>query len=66
MRMGRSKHRLSESPTQHVSDPKIVALRPRNRRRSPYPGAEAAKKIGFSAVTLFVVVLASGYLLRLW
>ena len=66
MRMGRSKRRLPDSLTQHLSDPKIVAFRPRNRRRSVFQGSEAAKKIGISAVTLIVVVLAGGYLLRLW
>lgn len=66
MCMGRSKRRLPDSLTQHLSDPKIVAFRPRNRRRGVFQGSEAAKKIGISAVTLIVVVLAGGYLLRLW
>ena len=65
MRWGRTKRRLPNSLTQHLSNPKIVALRPRTRRRSAYhvPGLE---KVAVTIVTLIVVVLAGGHLLRAW
>ncbi len=66
MRLGRSRRRLPESLTQHLSDPKIVALRPRNSRRSSYRVSGSAEKIAVSVMTLIVVVLASGHLLRAW
>ena len=66
MRKARSKRRLPDSLTQHLSDPKIIALRPRTSRHSPYRVSGSAQKFAVSAVTLTVVVLAGGYLLRLW
>ncbi|WP_192710882.1 hypothetical protein [Methylobacterium sp. OAE515] len=56
---------MPDSLTQHLSNPKIVALRPRTRRRSAYhvPGLE---KVAVTIVTLIVVVLAGGHLLRAW
>ena len=64
MRKGRAKQRLPDSLTQHLSDPKVVAFKP--RRRSPYQLPKIAQKIAVSVVTLIVVVLAGGFLLRLW
>ena len=66
MRWVRSKRRLPDSLTQHLSDPKIVALRPRADRRRASLRTEATNKVYLSIVTLTVVVLAGGYLLRLW
>jgi hypothetical protein len=66
MRWGRTKRRLPDSLTQHLSDPKIVALRPRTRRRGPYLLPGSAQKIAVSVVTLIVIVLAGGHLLRAW
>ena len=66
MRMGRSKRKLPDSLTQHLSDPKVVAFRPRPKRQGPNRFSGSAQKIGVSAVTLAVVVLAGGFLLRLW
>jgi hypothetical protein len=66
MRRGRSRPRLPDSLTQHLSDPKIVALRPRARRRRSHQGSEMANKFAVSAVTLIVIVLASGHLVHAW
>ncbi len=66
MRMGRSKHRRPERSTQPLSDPKVVVLRPRSRRRGVDLGSEAARKFAVSAVTLTIIVLAGGYMLRVW
>ena len=67
MSRGPSKRRLPDSLTQHLSDPKIVALRPRTpNRRSIASGPGSAQKFALSVVTLIVLVLAGGYLLRAW
>lgn len=66
MRMGRSKRRLPDSLTQHLSDPKIVAFRPRTNQRRANLRTEASNRFYLSIVTLTVVVLAGGYLLRFW
>lgn len=67
MPIGRSKRRLPDSLTQHLSDPKVVAFRPRTTKQSElHRGSEPAKKVALSAVTLAVVVLAGGHLLHLW
>lgn len=67
MPLGRSKRRLPDSLTQHLSDPKIVAFRPRATKQSgSHRGSESVKKVALSAVTLAVVVLAGGHLLYLW
>jgi hypothetical protein len=64
--MRRTKRRLPDSLTQHLSDPKIVAFRPRAKRRSPFRVSRLTEKLAVSAVTLIIIVLAGGYLLRLW
>lgn len=64
--MRRTKRRLPDSLTKHLSDPKIIALKPRTRRRRPYRGSDLAQKIAVSVVTLIVIVLAGGHLLRAW
>jgi hypothetical protein len=66
MRPGRSKRRLPDSLTRHLSDPKIVVLKSRDRRRRQHQGSERTKKVALSAVTLIVVVLAGGHLLHAW
>ena len=66
MPRGRLKGRLPDSLTRHLSDPKIVALRPRARRRRPYRVSRWAEKSAVSAVTLMVIVLAGGHLLGAW
>lgn len=67
MPIGRSKRRLPESLTQHLSDPKVVAFRPRTTKQSgSHRGSVSAKKAALSAVTFAVVVLAGGHLLHLW
>lgn len=66
MRLKRSKRRLPDSLTQHLSDPKIAALRSRPGRRSPYRVSGSAQKIAVSAVTLFILVLAGGHLVHAW
>ncbi len=66
MRKGPSKRRLPDSLTQHLTDPKIVAFRPRTRRRSSHRMSGSAEKSAVSAVTLVVVVLAGGHLLGVW
>ena len=66
MRRGRSKRRLSKSLIQQLADPKIVTLRPGNRRRSSYSLPSLAQKIAFSVVTLIVILPAGGHLLRAW
>lgn len=66
MRMGRSKQRRPERSSQPLSDPKVVVLRPRNRRRGANLGSESARRLAVSAVTLTIIVLAGGYLLRVW
>ena len=63
---GRSKRRLPDSLTHHLSDPKIVALRPRTIRRRPNRRSGSMKKLAVSAVTLTIVVLAGGHLLQAW
>lgn len=63
--MRRTKRRLPDSLTQHLSDPKIVAFRPRARQRNPYLLSGMSEKLVVSAVTLITIVLG-GYLLRLW
>lgn len=66
MPWGRTKRRLPDSLTQHLSDPRVVAFRPRERRRSPCRVAGSAEKVAVSAVTLATIVLAGGYLLHIW
>lgn len=66
MPIGRPRRRLPDSLTQHLTDPKIVAFKPRDRKLTQRQGSERAKQIGLSAVTLIIVVLASGHLLRAW
>lgn len=44
MRMGRSKRRLPDSLTQHLSDPKIVAFRPRTNQCRANLRTEAAER----------------------
>ena len=67
MPRGPSKRRLPDSLTQHLSDPKIVALKPRTKnRRGTHRGSGLSQKIDVSVVTLIVLVLAGGYILRLW
>jgi len=66
MRRGRSKRRLPDSLTKHLSDPKILALRPRTSWQSLYRASGSAEKFASSAVTLTVIVLAGGYLLHVW
>ena len=66
MRMGRSKQRRPERSIQSLSDPKVVVLRPRNRRRGANLGSVSARRFAVSAVTLTIIVLAGGYLLRVW
>jgi hypothetical protein len=62
----RTKRRLPDSLTQHLSDPKIVAFRPRTSRRSPNRVSGLMEKLAVSAVTLTIIVLAGGHLLRAW
>lgn len=64
--MRRTKPKLPNSLTQHLSDPKVVAFRPRDRRRSRYRLSNLTQKIAISVVTLVVIVLAGGHLLRAW
>jgi len=66
MPIGRPKRRLPDSLTQHLTDPKIVAFKPRINRRSPYRVSGLAEKLAVSAVTLTIVVLAGGHLFRAW
>lgn len=66
MRMGRLKRRLPDSLTQQLSDPKVVAFRPRPKRRGLNRFSGSAQKIAVSVVTLIVIVLAGGHLLRAW
>ncbi|SFM24002.1 hypothetical protein SAMN05192568_1023106 [Methylobacterium pseudosasicola] len=66
MRWVGSKRRLPDSLTQHLSDPKIVAFRSRADQRRANHRTEATKRFYLSIVTLIVLVLAGGYLLRLW
>lgn len=66
MRRGRSKPRLPDSLTQHLSDPKIVAFRPRVSRRRSYSLSGSVQKLALSAVTLIILVLAVGHLMRAW
>jgi hypothetical protein len=66
MRRGRAKRRLPDSLTQHLSDPKIVAFRPRTGRRSPYRVSGLVEKLAVSAVPLTIIALAGGHLLRAW
>ncbi len=66
MARGRSKRRLPDSLTQHLSDPKIIALKPRASRRRPYRVSGSAEKFAVSAVALIIVVLAGGHLLHAW
>lgn len=66
MPRGRSKRRLPDSLTQHLSDPKIVALRPRSRERSPNRAPGSVHKAAVSAVTVIVIVLAGGHMLHVW
>ena len=66
MRRGRSKRRLPDSLTQHLTDPKIVALKPPSRRHSPYRVSGLAEKFAVSSLTLTILVLAGGHLLRAW
>ncbi len=61
-----TKRKLPDSLTQHLSDPKVVAFKPRDRRRSPSRVSGSAKKVAVSAVTLVVVVLAGGHLFGTW
>ncbi|MGH1588017.1 hypothetical protein ACRBEV_06265 [Methylobacterium phyllosphaerae] len=64
--MRRTKPKLPDSLTQHLSDPKVVAFRPRTSRRDPYRFSGSAQKMAVSAVTLAIIVLAGGYLLHFW
>jgi hypothetical protein len=66
MAWGRSERRLPNSLTQHLTDPKIVAFEPRPQRRASYRLPAMAQKVAISAVTIVVVVLAGGHLLRAW
>ena len=61
-----TKRKLPDSLTQHLTDPKIVAFRPRASQRSSYRVSGSAEKVAVSAVTLVVVVLAGGRMLGLW
>ncbi|MCJ2070011.1 hypothetical protein MKK75_14600 [Methylobacterium sp. J-030] len=64
--MRRTKRKLPDSLTQHLSDPKVVALKPRAKKRSPYLLSGSAQKIAVSIVTLVIIVLAWGHLLHAW
>jgi hypothetical protein len=64
--MKRTKHKLPDSLNQHLSDPKVVAFRPRASQRRPYSLSGSAQKVAVSVVTLIIVVLSGGYLLRIW
>lgn len=64
--MRRTKRKLPDSLTQHLSDPKILAFRPRASRRISYGFSRSAQKVAVSAVTLIVLVLAGGHLLHAW
>lgn len=64
--MRRMKRKLPDSLTQHLSDPKVVAFRPRPKQREPNRLSRLAQKITVSVVTLIVIVLAGGHLLRAW
>ena len=64
--MRRTKPKLPNSLTQHLSDPKVVAFRPRDRRRSRNRLSNLTQKIAISVVNLVVIVLAGGHLLRAW
>lgn len=66
MRWGRTKRRLPDSLTRYLSDPKIVILKPANDRRPAYSASGATKRFAVSAVTLSIIVLAGGHLLRAW
>jgi hypothetical protein len=66
MRRGRSKRRLPDSLTKHLSDPKILALKPRTSWQSLYRASGSAEKFALSAMTLIIIVLASGHLLHAW
>jgi hypothetical protein len=66
MRKARSKRKLPHSLTHLLSDPKVVAFRHRPSQRSPYRMSGSTQKIAVSVVTLIVVVLAGGHLLRVW
>ncbi len=67
MPRGRPKRRLSDSLTQHLSDPKVVAFKPRTAHRRPADRSSgSAQKVALSAMTLIVVVLAGGHLMHAW
>lgn len=67
MPLGRSKRRLPDSLTQHLSDPKVVAFKPRKAVRRPADRPSgSAQKLAVSAVTLIVIVLAVGHLVQAW
>ena len=64
--MRRTKRKLPDSLTQHLSDPKVVAFRPRASQHRPYSLSGSTQKIALSVVTLIILVLAGGHLLRAW
>ena len=64
--MSRRKRKLPDSLTEHLSDPKILAFKPRPSKGRAYGMSASAEKIGLSVVTLIVLVLAGGYLLGVW
>lgn len=67
MPIGRPKRRLPDSLTQHLSDPKVVAFKPRTtHRRLADRSSRSAQKLAVSVVTLIVVVLAGGHLMHAW
>ena len=62
----RKKRKLLDSLTQHLSDSKILAFKPRASQRRAYGMSASAEKIALSVVTLIVLVLAGGHLFGAW
>ncbi len=64
--MRRRKRKLPASLTQHLSDPKVLAFKPRASQRRAYGMPASVQKIAISVVTLIVLVLAGGHLFGAW
>lgn len=56
----------SDSLTLHLSDPKVVVIRPRPSRRSTCRFSRSSQNTAVSVFTLIVIVLAGGQVLRAW
>ncbi|MCJ2056160.1 hypothetical protein MKL09_06315 [Methylobacterium sp. J-048] len=61
-----SNRSLPESLTRHLSDPKGKIAKTPDGRRRPYRLSGAAMGLATSVVTLVIIVLAGGHVLRAW